>query len=281
MYGNVLDKRFPVHGESPAIHPSRRNPSNPIACKDSMANDYPAANGHCPSYFSRRAQSARASHRSLISGLRELHLRQALQRDCTGIPLVPPALTSSVDVERGGHYGVTIDFITEVSRHCLPSATVNGLSASVLDPASKPHRSSFVAIPGLTHARFKGPPEFIVAYDPASSFHAVAHALQAHARSLLLPPPSAIQGQQQLEPHRRPAPTYWLPCFACNAHEALRGQAEVRVASARAASETASSALLLLDGRGAALTLAWPMADMIWVLKNNGVQVSPITMGVD
>lgn len=238
-----------------------------------MPNDHAKANSHCPSYFSRRTQSARLSHRELLIGLRELHLRQALVRDCTGIPLATPPL---VEVQGHGQIarartatGVTIDFILEVARHFSPTETVASISAIALDPAAKPHGTCFASIPGLTHARFKGPPEFIVAYDQSCAYHDIAKALEQHALALMKTAPG------------RPAPTYWLPCFACAAHvNPLRlhgsggsGITEARVQGARSASHTAQAGILLLDSKASTLSMALPLADLVWTLKAKGSQV--------
>ena len=98
--------------------------------------DHGATNEEYPAYFTRSVQSARMSHRTLIASLRELHLRHALQRDCTGQHL---GTLANIDVERHSpaRIGVTVDFISEVARHVPSTLSVSELVTTILNPISK------------------------------------------------------------------------------------------------------------------------------------------------
>ena len=95
-----------------------------------------APNEGCPAFFSRPVHSARLPYRNLIGALRELHLRQELQRNCTGEVLATP---STIDVERhhNSRTGVTIEFISEVAKHIPSTMSVSDLVATILNPVSK------------------------------------------------------------------------------------------------------------------------------------------------
>ena len=73
------------------------------------------------------------------------------------------------------------------------------------------------SIPGS----MQGAPDFVVAYHPDASFHAVVEALRAHEDSLRssgqLPGPRGGGGR----PTGLSGPTYWLACFACHKHDKL------------------------------------------------------------
>ena len=80
-----------------------------------------------------------------------------------------------------------------------------------LFPPHQPHKVAFACVPGLTHARYKGEPDFIVGYDPETPFHDVAKAIEAHSK----------RGGSNKR-------TYWLECFAVNYNEPILGPAQVR-----------------------------------------------------
>lgn len=147
-----------------------------------------------------------------------------------------------------------------------PDTSVAQMTDMLLAPVAKQAgASSFLAIPRLVHARFVGPPDYVVAYAPTISVLALVSLLKEHS-----------QQQCQAGAH---APRYWLDCFT-GMHHSTEGQLSAqrqaqRLEGAReAAAHGAKGALLLLDDPCAALQQAWTLQDMLWVVKEHGPQAS-------
>jgi hypothetical protein len=148
----------------------------------------------------------------------------------------------------------------EISRFVSPSLSVSALIKSILDVASKTHKSNFQNIPGLVHAKYKGPADFVVSFDPDNTtYHSLVRTLRQHAKAH--------------SNTKRPNPKYWLGCFATNRHDAFSSEAETRILSAQSAAKTAAYAVMLLDEAASALGQCWPMLDVMWVIKARGSQV--------
>ncbi|GAX74186.1 hypothetical protein CEUSTIGMA_g1635.t1 [Chlamydomonas eustigma] len=224
--------------------------------------DYASANPECPEFFSRSNVSARSSCRALIGGLKGLHTRQGLLKQCGLLPSSVLSLAQSspgVSVHPQAVTGVSIDFIVEVSRFVRPTLSVTDLIKTILDVASKSHKSNFQNIPGLVHAKYKGPADFVVSLDSENTtYHSLVRALKQHAET------HSTEG--------RPNPMYWLGCFATNRHDPFMTEAEARILSAQSAANTAFHAVLLLNESASALKQCWPMLEVMWVVKERGTQ---------
>ena len=110
-------------------------------------------------------------------------------------------------------------------------------------PHLQPHKTAFVSVPGLFHARYKGEPDFVVGYDPNTPFHDLVEAIEAHQRG------SAVAAAITTGPTPRPV-TYWLECFACNPHDPLMGPAEVGRRGVRAKGGGVTGKFAQWDWRG-------------------------------
>ncbi len=225
-----------------------------MQCTKGSGADWAVPNPQCPPYFKRMNVSARSANRALLTGLREMHTRQALLDQASGQPS-----TSSIYSERPRSAsqqqitGVTIDFINEVARHVPEDMTVAQLSSSILDKASQPFRTSFQSIPGLVHGKYRAPADYVVSFDAErTKYHQVAKALAMHAR---------------MKGGSKSTTTYWLGCFATNRHQSSISPQAVLVESARAAAVSAKGCLLMLDSSASVLTMAWPLQDLLWTLK--------------
>ena len=119
-----------------SVLPSTSNYEQRVPSSSTFMLDHGAPNDGCPAFFSRPVHSARLPYRNLIGALRELHLRQELQRNCTGETLATP---STIDVERHhiSRTGVTVEFISEVARHIPSTMSVSDLVTTILNPVSK------------------------------------------------------------------------------------------------------------------------------------------------
>ena len=124
-----------------------------------MATPNPA----CAPFFQRPPLTSKSTITNLLHALGELHLRSKphhydIGEPSTSAPHAPPTPASHGGMVRRvrnrAGAGVTLSFLQEVARHVDPDDSVARLTTQVLAPAARPHKTSFLGIPGVVHASF-------------------------------------------------------------------------------------------------------------------------------
>ncbi|GAX78217.1 hypothetical protein CEUSTIGMA_g5659.t1 [Chlamydomonas eustigma] len=223
---------------------------------------------------------------NLLKDLKSLHLLIA-QKLLHGTK--PVVKTRSVD-----DIGVTNTFLKEIARHVPVVTTIAQLSKHVLNRCSKPHKSAFLGIPSVMSPHLLGHPDYVMAYDPSCTVHDLVQALEEYEENFWTRHASRpVNG----EANTQRLLYYWLECLAVNPHVSpLSMKTSIaspvslydplqmgRILGSRYAGKIVKRGALLLVGQSmSTLNLAWPLLDVVWVLKDKGVksvEVVPVACG--